>query len=305
MDRIAALQLLASDVLSERLRAARALSQFAEPEDRHALERARAVERTPWVRSAIDRALSRTVSPADVSQSLGAGLEAHPLDDLDLSDESYAAAVQDVSDRLVHELRKIVGRARLYARREITPQETSKTVRELNRLRDFLQGIETLGHAASVPLMEEFDLSQVVAEEVHGIEVDVADTGDPQLRIETYGPAPFLVVADVSLVRLTLSNALQNAVDAARDMADRGPVVVTWGGTDRDVWLAVLDRGVGPPANRDQIFEVGSTTKPGHLGLGLALAERGMLSLGGEIELSRSDDGVTRFEARWPLYGER
>lgn len=303
MDRNTALRLLDSEVLSERLRAARVLSNLAEPEDRSALERARTAERTPWVRTAIDRAISRAVSASD-PRSVGVGQEAEPFDEADVGDEAYAAAVQDVSDRLVHELRKIVGRARLYARREIEPQNTSRTIRELDRLQDFLKGVETLGHAAAVPRMEEFDLSQVVADEVHGMEVEKeADAPTTRVQIESYGPAPFLVVADISLVRLALANALTNAIEAVRDLAHSDPVVVTWGLTDRDLWLAVLDRGVGLPPNRHQIVEFGSSTKQGHLGLGLALALRGMLSLGGDIDLSRSDDGVTRFEARWPLYG--
>jgi signal transduction histidine kinase len=224
--------------------------------------------------------------------------------DLDLQDEAYSAAVQDVSDRLVHELRKIVGRARLYARRECG-ESSSKTTGELERLQDFIQGIETLGNAASAPRLEEFDLAQVAVDEIQVHLDDPAATDAMPPRIELHGRAPFFVVADVSLVRMALANALKNAIEATKDAGSTAAVVVTWESTDRDVWLAVLDRGIGPPLGREQLFEVGSSTKPGHLGLGLALAKQGLTSLGGSVELNRSEAGVTRFEARWPLYGEQ
>ena len=46
-------------------------------------------------------------------------------------------------------------------------------------------------------------------------------------------------------------------------------------------------------------IEIGSTTKAGHLGMGLATAQQALISLGGSVRLIPAERGV-RFEMRWP-----
>jgi len=156
-----------------------------------------------------------------------------------------------------------------------------------------------LSQAAVAPILQEFDLSGLA----RGI-VDIEMTGH-RARVELAGSTPLLVIGDSTLVELTLANGIRNAIEAVEQLHtkldDIPPVVINWGETDRDVWVAVLDKGAGPPLAIGRAFEIGSTTKEGHLGMGLATARQAVESLSGTVTLAlRSEGGGARFEFRWP-----
>jgi C4-dicarboxylate-specific signal transduction histidine kinase len=97
-------------------------------------------------------------------------------------------------------------------------------------------------------------------------------------------------------------NGLKNAVEAVHEVgADlrTHPIVVSWGVTDKDYWISIVDRGPGVAAVSATRFEVGKSTKPGHSGFGLAVARRAMESLGGELSLSAAEAGGARYELSW------
>lgn len=317
-DRTAALAALESPSLATRLQAARFLGRTATAADRAALQRARQREAVPWVRSAIDKAIAR--ASIEIGEA-SAAIVALPDDDAepdDVANEIYSTAVQDVSERFTHELRKIIGRARLHARSEVSEFEGSRTEHELGRLTQFLTGIERLGAAAAAPLLAEIDLAAVIGQEIDAVsdELDVrqaggdtdADAGEPPdhapgdvgLRIDRRGPTPLVVVADAGLVRIAVSNGLRNAIEASADVRAE-QVLVAWDETDRDLWIAIIDRGPGIAPGSDQLFEIGTTTKRNHAGLGLATARQAVLSHGGTISLETLGDGSTRFLVRITL----
>jgi signal transduction histidine kinase len=102
---------------------------------------------------------------------------------------------------------------------------------------------------------------------------------------------------------MALENGLRNAVEATaghHDDTGLPSVVVTWGTTDRDFYVSVLDRGVGLPGGVHRVFDIGSTTKRGHLGMGLALAKQAVRTLGGRVALRPRKDGGVGYEFRWP-----
>ena len=206
--------------------------------------------------------------------------------------------LQESADRFVHELRKPVGRARLYAEKEIDNYKDSRTYKELSRLQEFLEGIQALATAAGTATLTEVDLHALIVEEAAAVgEVE----GAP--RIELRGPARLDVIADPALVRLAVSNALKNAVEAVVAAESDEPITVSWGATDLEHYVAILDRGPGVPPVAEPLFEIGTSSKRGHVGLGLAIARQASRSLGGEIVLSNLEEGLTRFEMRWPNHG--
>lgn len=318
-DRAAALAALESASLTTRLQAARFLGRTAIADDRVALQRARQRETVPWVRSAIDKAMERASRGVGETSTGTVALPDGDVEPEDVANDIYSTAVQDVSERFTHELRKIIGRARLHARSEISEFEGSRTEHELGRLAQFLTGIERLGVAAAAPLLAEVDLAAVIGQEIDAVsdELDVGkagDGGDPEpgrpigdeagdsagLRIERRGPTPLVVVADAGLVRIAISNGLRNAIEASAGV-EAEPVVLAWDETDRDVWIAIIDRGPGIAPGSDQLFEIGTTTKRNHVGLGLATARQAVLSHGGTVNLETLGDGSTRFLVRIPL----
>lgn len=301
MEKPEALAQLKTGNVRERLEAARSLASTATAADVDAIRRARRRESVVWVKAALDRAIAtaqaelQSDEPPDFEDEEGL-----------LVAEVRAQAVEEISDRLVHEINPILGVARLAASREVPAYESSKTKAQLDRLEHLVNAIDTLGHVSSAPDLVEFDLPTLVQAEVDAVEaeLDTACTADSSIvrpRITLHGPIPLRATGDPGLIRLALRNATQNAIEAAiADFAAAPEITVAWDSTDRDYWIAVIDNGPGVSAPAISAFEIGTTTKRGHLGMGLALVKRAATSLKGSVVLESSEPGSTRFEFRWP-----
>lgn len=157
------------------------------------------------------------------------------------------------------------------------------------------EAIEQLKGAAAVPKPEDFDLAELLAEIVSAV------VGDDPINVSLHGTKPFLISSDRGLVQRAVSNGVRNAVEAVIDCAQGKPhpIVVTWGETDVDYWIAVLDRGTGLIGPTESAFEIGKTTKRGHSGFGLAIARQAVETLGGSCTLQPAAEGGTHFEVRW------
>jgi signal transduction histidine kinase len=276
----------------ERLDAARHLAEHANAKQIGLIEDALAVETVAWVTSALKRALQRA-RPTD---SAAASPERVELS-ADQTAQIYSDALETTAKQIIHEIEPILGTLRLSAETEMTNFEGSDTKRGLERMEALVAGLARLRQAASAPQLEDFALDQCIfawiAEEVSQKPVGV-------LRA---GPQETVVEGDKGLVCLAFVNGLRNAIDATLALSvedDRYPeITVNWGATDIDVWVAIVDAGIGFRGSLSRAFEIGSTTKAGHLGMGLATAQQAMTSLGGSVRLIPGERGV-RFEMRWP-----
>lgn len=99
--------------------------------------------------------------------------------------------------------------------------------------------------------------------------------------------------------------ALGNLVDNALDAGGSGTIVeVLVVVDDHGSLVRVDDDGPGVPATeRERVFEVGVTSKPGGTagrGIGLALVRRAALRRGGDAVVSTSASGGARVEVRLP-----
>src|SRR5687767_1243298 len=90
----------------ERLDAARALARTATEQELPALRKALRSEQLPWIRSAIEAAIAR----ASAGRAPDGKVNLAPLTGEDaLATEVYARAIEELTDRLVHELRPLLG----------------------------------------------------------------------------------------------------------------------------------------------------------------------------------------------------
>jgi signal transduction histidine kinase len=286
LDRTRALSQLRSEDEHERLLAARALLLTAVAADTPAITRAAANERVVWVRDALDQVLTRLtrVSPAPETLSVP------------LLTPALAAALRTVTAELLHEIRPVVGLVRLAATQEVGERfAESKTRRRLDRLGQLMSGIEQLHQATAPAKPQEIDLlaeaqAAVDATDSRGVAITIAGVGGVRL------------LTDPTLLALVLRNALENAVDAVLDRgnAEDRKVVINWGRTDRDVWLSILDDGLGVDGVANA-FAVGATTKDGHIGYGLAVVDAASTSLGASVELKNRREGGCTFTIRIAL----
>ena len=300
IDKITALSLLRSSSANDRLIGARFLARSATPEDIGDIDIAIRNENVSWVRNALTAALVRATISWDKSPELPEGTASD--DELSLTDSQvqqiYSSALQESTSVLLHEVEPLVGMARLYAKREIQDFEQSRTKAQFEQLDSLLHAIADLRKASSPAKLTEVDLPTLIRELLD------RETADHKAVIQLAGPAPFNVLADRGRLLLTLGNGLRNALEAndAVDEPLRRPLVINWNKTEKDFWVSILDHGTGLKGSIERIFEIGSTSKAGHQGMGLAVARQAMLSMDGDITISPREESGVKFEIRWRRY---
>jgi signal transduction histidine kinase len=168
----------------------------------------------------------------------------------------------------------------------------------LDHLDDLIGAVERLGAATGTPEYEEFDLAGQVMDSAAVISDATGVTVEPS------GQEPLLVVSDPDLVEFAVSNGIKNACEAVASLSaeHQSPVIVSWGKSDRDFWVSVIDRGPGLPEDLQDPFAFAESRKADHLGVGLSLARRAIRTLGGSASLRDRDGGGAQFEIRWPHY---
>ena len=197
---------------------------------------------------------------------------------------------------LLHEIEPLLGMTRLYAKRELPNFDDSKTKRQFDSLDTLLSAISELRTATGPAKPIEIELSMLIRgvreSEVHGHSVD----------IQLAGPSPFTCIADRGRLLVAIGNGLRNAIESTEliDSPDRRPIVVNWNTTDRDFWISIIDYGVGLKASLERIFEIGTSSKRGHFGMGLPTARQAILSMEGDITISPREERGVKFEIRWP-----
>lgn len=287
-----ALSALRSPASHQRIKAARFFIAHGNEGDLLRLRQALQLESDTYVRKRLEQAIERVSSGVE-RRAVSAQEGENPIEAAD--QDSFAETVQRVGGLFLHEMEGPIGRTSLYASKEVPDYPTSKTKREIEALRSVFGGIEQLVKASKPPRPQQIDLAEL-------IEIIVSTEIDPALNPSVYGTKPFLVTTDPDLLRLALVNGLRNAAEAIAQIGSRDqqhPIIVTWGETDRDYWISVIDHGPGVSGSPIPKFEIGKTTKVGHRGFGLAIAKRAMESIGGTVLLQPGTDGGARYELRW------
>ena len=286
---------LASPNPRERLEAARYLAEHALPRHGALIEQALGSEGVAWVAGALKRALLRA-RPQRQSVVADDRAELSP----EHTAQIYSEALETTAKQIIHEIEPILGALRLSAQMEVPAFDASDTKRGLDRLESLVASLARLRRAASAPRIQQFALDECIYEWI------AEETGGKPVSIVRAGPQGFLIDADRGLIWLCFANGLRNAIDAtlagAAHHGDPADITVNWNATDVDVWISIVDAGIGFRGNVSRAFEIGSTTKAGHLGMGLATAQQAMTSMGGTVRLIPQERGV-RFEMRWPKAG--
>jgi nitrogen fixation/metabolism regulation signal transduction histidine kinase len=288
-NREAALGLLTTGNMRERLAAARQLQTTASRLDVGVLTAAARRERVPRIRVVLMDTIARLGSKSDVVTA-----------STDLSTaarETAADTLRNTTQMVVHEIRKLLPPLTHAAEREIPVFSTSRTREYISRLDQLIDAVDRLGKAATPPVITDFDLAALIQA------VAITEANGSDVSIEQIGPSPCLVRADHELLRLAIGNAIRNAVEATESVPDPNgnSVVVSWDISDTEYWIVVLDRGIGLPEGGDRAFEIGVTSKSKHDGIGLAIARQAIESLDGSIELSPREPGGTACEIAWPV----
>ncbi|UGB27213.1 HAMP domain-containing histidine kinase [Methylorubrum sp. B1-46] len=283
---------LRNDATEVRLAAARYLAENARRSDKAALRAALNRESVPWIKRALQSAI----------QSIEKGGEARGITEIDseidvLSSDLISLKLkmtEEIAAEFIHEISPIVGALALAAPSEIADYQNSRTRRSVEHLQSLLRAIRELKNASSPPTYSSFSLPDLVSDIVHTAQ-DRAG-----ISIAFAGPARFTVSADPDRLRLAIVNGYRNAIEAvlSEPRKESLRIIFTWGSTQTDNYLAIKDTGPGFIDDPAAALKQGSSSKEGHLGFGLSLAQQAMLSMQGEVTVKNYDSGA-HFEIRW------
>ena len=294
MTRKEALKQLTADSAHDRLKAARFLIRNCMPEDASGLRRVLQHETVSYVRTSLKLALTRIENAGQDLTSCHIE-ENEDLPDPDLLVQIKNQITEQITGQILHEVASPVGLLAASATREIPNFNSSKTKVHIENLQRVLEAIEQLKVASATPKPREFDLSGLLLDIVTNTE------GSQQVDVSLHGTKPFIITSDEALLSFALSNGIRNAIEAVmeRTSDEPHPVIITWGETDIDYWVVVIDRGDGIDGPVESAFGIGKTTKHGHSGFGLTIAKKAIETLGGSCILQPAVGGGAHFEIRW------
>jgi two-component system sensor kinase FixL len=161
----------------------------------------------------------------------------------------------------------------------------------LRRLRNFYAGRDPQLEGLMLP-----PLLEKMAEAMRRSE----RTGSTTIATNLSEPLPE-VLADKVFVEVILSNMMLNALDATGGK-DGARVELSARRVNDTVEISVDDNGVGLPEQISKdLFKAFVTSKPGGMGVGLAVSRSLAEACGGRIELGTSTLGGTRFDLMLPI----
>lgn len=199
----------------------------------------------------------------------------HPIQSIENACKNWDRAIED------HALRETL---------------RNNLVRELNKIKRLLNDLHHI--TQEIPYLPvRFSVATVLRE----LESSFTDTaGEKGIAIRWDCEPNLEIEADKFSLNRLLSNLLANAIQAVN--AGNGVIEVRANQEDSMAVIAVSDNGKGIPSEDLQhIFEEFWTTKPGGLGLGLAIAKRIAKQHGGRICTESSSGKGTCFKVYLPL----
>jgi len=212
----------------------------------------------------------------------------------ELADTRALAAVGEFAAQLAHEIRNPLSAVRIdmqmveeeLAEGSRLREIQARAISEIQRLDATVGGaLRTArsGRAAKdvVDVREPLKAAVLAARTTAGpesIEVGIVE-----------GEGPAWVSGDAAALEQIFLNLLLNAVEASDE---GGRVTASLTSKDHGVQVEVVDQGVGiPPEAKDRVYDPLYTTRRDGTGLGLTIANRLVVALGGSIELESATEG--------------
>jgi signal transduction histidine kinase len=290
MTREEALIALTSENSHAKFKAVRELERLALETDIQELLRIKASESDTYLIRGIERLIGNLQSNNSIEDT------EPDIIPQEVRKKLRAEAIEWVAGLLLHEIGSKIGLLASAISNELPNYAVSRTRTRIEHLQDTFDGIEELKKATSVPQPIDMDLPTLIKDIVE------LERTDKDIDVSFVGRTPLVIFCDRGLLRLALCNGIKNAMEAAISLSNeerRASVIISWGQTDRDTWISVIDNGPGLPSNSARSFTLGETSKSGHLGFGLGIVSQAIETLHGKVELRNSESDGAVFELRW------
>lgn len=204
---------------------------------------------------------------------------------------------QRLTSELAHELRTPLTAVQATADLALLDEDLSPDARES------MEDIAGAARRMATTITTLLDVARTEASQLAASSCSLADVVEDVLRNVPHdglevevSVADHRVAAPAAILARALSPVLENAVR----FAHHGVSISSPESTSGDVIVVIADDGPGVDVSAETIFLPGTTSAGGSgAGLGLALSRRMARSIGGDLELVKSQ-GPTRFELRLP-----
>ncbi len=119
-----------------------------------------------------------------------------------------------------------------------------------------------------------------------------------EVNLKKLSDHSFEMMIDPELIKQSLMNLVQNAIDA---VGENGKVEINYFRKGNDLIIEVTDNGKGiPESERNKIFDLYYTTKPEGTGLGLSIVQKIISEHNGTIEVFSEVNKFTKFKITIP-----
>ena len=225
------------------------------------------------------------------------------FDDItELVSAQRSTAWADVARRIAHEIKNPLTPIQLSAERirrkygdsitkdrDVFEQCTDTIIRQVSDIGRMVDEFSAFARMPK-PVMELHDIREVVREAVFLFQVS-----RPEIKFELDLPAkPAIMLSDRRLLTQAVTNLVKNAseaidtaMEAEPDRAEKGHVVAKVRTKGDRLQITVIDNGCGlPKENRQRLVEPYMTTRAKGTGLGLAIVQRITEQHGGTLQLA-------------------
>ncbi|MGK0273058.1 MAG: signal transduction histidine kinase [Cocleimonas sp.] len=290
-----ALKMLGSDTINDRFKAANYFIKHKNLAYKTVLIERQKIERVRHIKMALNRAISN-IDVIDTKVFDDNLQDVNTTTDEALKKYLKAQAIHEFSGTIIHELSKRIGLLEGNLKNEFPNLEESKTNKSFANLKIVFNGIKDLQRSVEPTKATEFDLPQAI------LDIVQEEEGADGIQFNFEGEKPCLIRSNISILHLALSNGIRNSIEAIKqipDFSDLNNIVICWGKSDHDIWISIIDNGIGFHGDEKKAFEIGNTNKDGHIGFGLGILEQCMETLGGHVELTSVASGGAKLVLRW------
>jgi signal transduction histidine kinase len=220
-----------------------------------------------------------------------------------LVESETMAAIGELASAVAHSIRNPLASIRSSAElvleeaAEGTREPASDIIAETERMDKWVRDLLIYArHEGAAP--ELVDINEVLRDSLQGF-AQVMERQGVALELDTQEPLP-PIKGHVAPLGQAFNNLVANALEAMA-RGGRLKAVTRREAAGRSIAISLTDDGPGLPADlAAQLFRPFFTTKPGGLGLGLALVRRTVTRHGGTVEFSVGEGRSTTVTVRLP-----